>query len=156
MTTCTFLKPRVQMAEKAGNGPGIGVHEAVAAASAQLEVLRDDAMVRVKAIMTRLEAQRGADTAAEPGEMRKSADELAGLCGVFGLVEIGSAASSLCRLLDLTAPGLASAAAVAVHLDALQLFARAKAQDRAAVADTVLAGLRQVVFATELRSSTLG
>lgn len=141
------LKLKTGFARKAARGRGVGVHEAVAAAEARIEDMRGEAMEKVAALIESAQAARPAIAQGDPAafvRLQDTADALVGLCGPFGLSEVGSAAFSLCALLDAAKPGVPGADAVRVHLDAILLFWSSPPEVRAASATSVLAGLKRV------------
>lgn len=137
--------PRVRMAQKVRRPGGVGLQEAVAAAEAGLQTLRDDALGHVGVLAERLGAVRGPfPDAAALGAVRRDADELAGLCGLLALPELAQAALSLCRLLDELDEPRRAWGAIRVHLDAVRLFATTPPSALARIAPKVLEGLELV------------
>lgn len=149
MTSVQFLFPENRLAKLVRQPGGIGPHQALAAASANLETISDDLLAGVDEQMQHIEAL-GADPAlaqdpALQAEMYQRSNLVAGMAGHCGRIELGQAAYTLCEVLDRFLGGAAwSAPAVLVHLDALKLLRTmgeaAPEEDRKAVVQ----GLRQV------------
>ena len=127
---------------------GITVSEAVMAAEANLETLRDRGLEEIAAAVARMLAvgdllKSGAD-AAEQAELYKLSNFLVGVSGVFGYPGLGEVAFSLCSLLDrLRINGLWSMPSVRIHLDSLRLVHSGNLQGGELAAISM--ALRQVV-----------
>ncbi len=105
---------------------GITVSEAVVAAEANLETLRDRGVEEIAAAVTRLlaigDGLKPVADPAEQAELYKLSNFLVGVSGVFGLACVGEVAFSLCSLLDrLRTAGMWSVPSVRIHLDSLRL-----------------------------------
>ncbi len=127
---------------------GITVSEAVLAAEANLETLRDRGLGEIASTVTRMlaigDTLRAGTDAAEQAELYKLSNFLVGVCGVFGYGGVGEVAFSLCSLLDrLRSAGLWNVPSVRIHLDSLRLVHAGNLQGAEMVA--IGAALRQVV-----------
>ena len=128
---------------------GLKASQAVAAAQANLESVRGEAMARLDEIIASLEVEEAglsAPDAAATERMYRLSNEIVGVAGLFGYGHMGDAAYSLCDLLDqLRAQERWSAAGVRVHLQTLKLLRQqgGPAADPAAC-NAILEGLRQV------------
>ncbi len=126
---------------------GVKVGDALAKADENLKTIQEDCMKAVDGYLTQIEAlhqeAKSAPTAEVKDAIYRLADDIHGMAGVFGLGELGSAAFSLCDLIDRQREGGGwTPAAVEVHLNAFRLL-RHPAGDPAARAE-VLEGLRRV------------
>ncbi len=129
---------------------GKTVAEAVASAEANLEAIREDCVAAVDAILaamvelsTLLKTQ---PTAENQTRLYELADEMIGVASIAHLPAIGTAAFSVCELLDAFVEKQAwNWDAVAVHLNGLKLLRAMGDQINAAARDQVLDGLRAVV-----------
>ncbi len=125
---------------------GIRVTDAVAAATQNLESVRQTCLDKVDRCLNEIEALHAeAGRKASPevrDEIYRLANQIHGLAGVFGLAPLGEAAFSLCELIDrLQHAGAWRWDAVEVHLNALRLLRRPEHVDDC---DAVLEGLRRV------------
>lgn len=149
MTVVRRMSPVNRLAALIHTPGGLKASQAVAAAEANLESVRGEAVDRLDAIISGLEAEEGALTAYDAAaleRMYRLSNEVVGVAGVFGYGHMGEAAYSLCDLLDqLRAQERWSAAGVRVHLQTLRLLRQrgGPAADPAACA-AILDGLRQV------------
>ena len=149
MTVVRRLNPVNRLAAMIHKPGGLKVSQAVAAAEANLETLRDSTLERMDEIIVAMEADARGLTAYD-GEvidrMYRLSNEVVGVAGVFGYGHMGEAAYSLCDLLDqLRAQEGWNVAAVRVHLQTLRLLRQqgGPAADPLACA-AILEGLRQV------------
>ncbi len=150
MTIGRERKVETRFARRAAAGKGVGVDEAVAAAEARIDGMREAASARIAAMLQAMQAARPGVAGGDPEAMRfvhGQADALVGLADLFGLPEIGKAAFSLCQLFDGCKPHRPSPDGVRVHLDAMAMFSSLDAGTRAAAAPQVLEGLRLVASA---------
>ena len=127
---------------------GITVSEAVLAAEANLETLRDRGLGEIASTVTRMlaigEALKAGPDLAEQAELYRLGNFLVGVSGVFGFGGVGEVAFSLCSLLDrLRTAGVWSMPSVRIHLDSLRLVYAGNLQGGDMVA--IGAALRQVV-----------
>jgi hypothetical protein len=129
---------------------GKTIAEAVAAAEANLETIRDDCVAAVDAIlaaMTELSAVlKAVPTPENQSKLYDLADEMIGVAAIANLPAVGTAAFSVCELVDAFAERQAwNWDAVAVHLNGLKLLRAMGDQIDEAAREQVLDGLRAVV-----------
>ena len=150
-------RPRNATAPTAGerlarlvNQPGgATLAEAVQAADAKLERIRDDALGEIGTMLDRMHVAGAAlppqPSPADLAPLYALSNTVIGVAGVFGLGHLGGVAYSLCELLDrLQRAPCFSRPAVQVHLDSLRLLKDVDASDTAQIA-AVQAALRRVV-----------
>ena len=127
---------------------GITVSEAVMAAEANLETLRDRGLEEIATTVTQMQAigdtlKAGPDAAGQ-AELYKLSNFLVGVAGVFGFPGVGEVSFSLCSLLDrLRTSGAWSMPSVRIHLDSLRLVYAGNLQGGELAA--ISTALRQVV-----------
>lgn len=149
MSVVTRLRPVNPLAALIDKPGGLRVSEAVAAAEANLESVRDAALERLDAILAEMDACAAAVpgyAAATVDALYRLSNEIVGVAGVFGYPHMGEAAYSLCDLLDASrASETWRASAVGVHLRTLRLLRQqgGPAADPLAC-QAILEGLRQV------------
>ncbi len=153
----TVIHERVttQFARRAGSGKGLDAADAIAAAEARMETLRDGVNDDVEVMVRDIVASRlaiGAVDATIERSVHARADALVGLCGLFGPSEIEAAAASLCQLFDGCHPERPDGPTVQVHIDAIQALWSLRPEDRSHCAPAILDGLRKVVEAGKCRS----
>ena len=123
--------------------------EAAAAATANLEAIRDECVAQLDRDFELLK-RAAADPHARnvpllQREIYAHANAIAAIGGACGLGEMGEAAFSLCELVDRQIiRGAWSDRAVAVHLDAMGLLRRADNDLAPAARKALIAGLRHV------------
>ena len=106
---------------------GITEDEAVAAAAANLETIRDKTLQELGVAMLRMHEigallQNSRDLAAL-GELYDLSNMIIGVAGVFGMAALSGVAYSLCELIDrLRISGTWNSNAIRVHLDSLRLM----------------------------------
>lgn len=128
---------------------GVSMNEAVRAANASLEGLRETVVGEVEATLDRMQAigaglRSGPD---EPAlaELYALSNVIIGMAGVFGMERFGAVAYSLCELIErIRRRGKWDAPAVQLHLDTLRRL-RAEPAGDDAQHERVVAGLRQLV-----------
>ena len=138
-------------------GTGLDAAEAVAAAEARIDSMREDTQGHIADSVREMLAARSAIAGDDPEaehKVRMQADALVGLCGLFELTEIGTVASSLCKLFDNCLPGRPDARGISVHLDALHSLWSLPPGDRALGVSPIVDGLSKIVNARMLRDPT--
>ena len=106
---------------------GITEGEAIAAATANLETIRDRTLQELDVAVLRMQ-QIGAllQTSRDPvalGELYDLSNMIIGVAGVFGMAPLSGVAYSLCELIDrLRTSRTWSSNAIRVHLDSLRLM----------------------------------
>jgi hypothetical protein len=106
---------------------GMTANEAVRAADAKLEGIRDRGLIEIAAMLARMHAigvalNSGPDRALSQ-ELYRISNSMVGIAGVFGLAALGDVAFSLCSLLDrYLVSGHWSMLPVQRHLDSLRLM----------------------------------
>lgn len=149
MTVVRRLTPVNRLAAMIHKPGGLKESQAVAAAEANLEALREQTVERLDAVVAALTAEADALSGFDADaldRMYRLSNEVVGVAGVFGYGHMGEAAYSLCELLDeLRARESWSDAMVRVHLQTLRLLRQrgGPAADPQACA-AILEGLRQV------------
>lgn len=131
-------------------GPGgLAAEEAVRAADAGLERIRDDVVREIAAVVARMQALGAAlEGGPDEGALRSLyglANSVVGMAGVFGMAPLGEVCFSLCELIDRMAVRQRwEPAAVRVHLDSIGLLRPgAPAGERGH--EEIVAALRRVV-----------
>jgi len=129
---------------------GKTIAEAVAGAEANLVAIRDDCVAAVDAIlaaMVELSAVlKAMPTPQHLSKLYELADEMIGVAAIAHLPAVGTAAFSVCELVDaFTETGAWNWEAVAVHLNGLKLLRAMGDQIDEAAREQVLDGLRAVV-----------
>ena len=129
---------------------GKTIADAVAGAEANLEAIRDDCVAAVDAIlaaMTELATGlKAMPTAENQAKLYDLADEMIGVAAIANLPAVGTAAFSVCELIDAFTERQAwNWDAVAVHLNGLKLLRAMGDQINEAAREQVLDGLRAVV-----------
>ena len=149
------LPPHTRMLAKLMNQPGgLTAEEAVQAAEAKLDTIRDRGLAEIAAMLARvqvigasLQVERDGDRVRE---LYKISNALIGVAGVFGLGTVGEVAFSLCTLLDRYHSGATwSLQAVQLHLDSLRALQVAGLSNEAS--RDIGSALRQVVERTLVR-----
>lgn len=149
MTAVQFLFPENRLAKMVWRPGGVSFREAMEAAGANLEAMRDELMAALDENLARIEALWVDPALPENGrlqsEMYERSNFIAGLAGHCGLAELGEAAFSLCELLDRLIGGARwSKQAMLVHMDALKLLRTLDAEAPVEARAAVVEGLRQV------------
>ena len=127
---------------------GITLSEAVTAAEANLETLRERGVGEITTTLARMqvlgEALKAHATAADQAELYQLSNFLVGVSGVFGFGGLGEVGFSLCSLLDrLRMSGSWSMPSVQIHLDSLRLAHAGNLQEEEMAA--IRTALRRVV-----------
>lgn len=149
MTSVQFLFPENRLAKLVRQPGGIGLQQAIAAASSNLESIRDELLVGLDEYLQQVDAigadPRLPEDRAMQEDLYQKSNFVAGVAGHCGLAELGQAAYTFCEVLDRFLSGAAwSAPAVMVHLDALKVL---RATDPSAANQNgaaVVQGLRKV------------
>ena len=148
MTLIRHPAPKLRLSQLLRRPGGITVSEALERAETGLAEIADPCRQALDLALAKAEAAERA-LGADPGDERSlralyaAADEMVGLAGPAGQVDVGTAAYSLCELVDRALNGgTLKPAAVRVHLDALTLLRRDTAGE--GVRRAVLEGLAQV------------
>jgi hypothetical protein len=149
VTAVQFLFPENRLAKLIWRPAGVSYREAMEAAGANLEAMRDELLASLDANLARIEEIWTDATLAQnqplQSEMYERSNFIAGLAGHCGLTELGQAAFSLCELLDRFITGARwSQRAIMVHMDALKLLRTLDVDASEAVRAAVVEGLRQV------------
>lgn len=149
MSVVTRLRPVNPLAGLIDKPGGLRVSDAVAAAEANLESVRDAALERLDAILVEMDACAAAAPGCEAAAvdtLYRLSNEVVGVAGVFGYPHMGEAAYSLCDLLDASRAAEAwRASAVGVHLRTLRLLRQQGGPSAdATTCQAILEGLRQV------------
>jgi chemotaxis protein histidine kinase CheA len=128
---------------------GQTAEEAIGAASANLETIRDRVVAAIDTTVQQMQAlgvllHAGSDPAAVE-EMYKLANTVVGLAGTAGLGSLGDVSYSLCELIDrLRMARIWNIQAIQLHLDALRRLQNTAPGEQAA-AQAVTDALRRVV-----------
>lgn len=128
---------------------GVTMDEAVQAADANLETIREKVVAEIEAIVERMQAvgtilRTGPDERALE-ELYTLANSVVGMAGVFGMAALGQVSYSLCDLVDrMRTRKKWDGAAMQVHMDSLRLV-RSGTQGDGDGHRAVIAALRQVV-----------
>lgn len=143
-----IFKYQNRLAQAVGTRSGLTAEQAIPAAQAQVERVREPTLAQIDAALQEIYALAGALKAAPDGgplrRMYEAANLIVATAGVFDLAELGQAAWSLCELCArFEATSRFSAGMIAVHTDGLRLLRSPNDHSRAH-RDAVLAGLRQV------------
>ena len=149
MTVVRRMTPVNRLAALIHAPGGLKTSQAVAAAEANLESVRAEAVERLDAIIASLETEEATLTGYDATvleRMYRLSNEVVGVAGVFGYGHMGEAAYSLCDFLDqLRAQERWSPAGVRVHLQTLRLLRQRGGPAAASAAcAAILAGLRPV------------
>ena len=149
MTAVQFLFPENRLAKLIWRPAGVSFREAMEAAGANLEAMRDELLAAIDSSLARIEAIWADPTLQQnealQSEMYERSNFIVGLAGHCGLPELGQAAFSLCELLDRFIAGARwSQRAVVVHMDALKLLRTLDIDASEEVRAAVVEGLRQV------------
>lgn len=128
---------------------GMTEDEAVRAADANLESIREKLVAEIEATLERMHAVAGAlgDAPGAPAleELYKAANSVIGMAGAPSLRTLGQVCHSLCELIDrLQTTGAWNAAAVRLHMDSLRVLRPGTAED-AARQEAIVAALKRVV-----------
>jgi hypothetical protein len=129
---------------------GKTIADAVAGAEANLEAIRDDCVAAVDAILAAMielsTLLKAMPTPENQAKLYGLADEMIGVAGIAHLPAVGTAAFSVCELVDaFSETGAWNWEAVAVHLNGLKLLRAMGDQIDDAAREQVLDGLRAVV-----------
>jgi hypothetical protein len=143
-----IFKYENRLAKAVGTRSGLTAEEAIPAAQARVELVREPTLAQIDAALQEVyalaEALKAAPDAARLRRMYEAANLIVATAGVFELGELGQAAWSLCELITrFEATNRFSPAMVAVYTDGLRLLRFPNEHSRAH-RDAVLAGLRQV------------
>lgn len=149
MTTVQFLFPENRLAKLIWRPAGVSYREAMEAAGANLEAMRDELLAALDASLARIEEIWVDPTLPTnerlQSEMYERSNFIVGFAGHCGLTELGQAAFSLCELLDRFIAGARwSQRAILVHTDALKLLRSLDVDASVEVRAAVVEGLRQV------------
>jgi hypothetical protein len=148
--SATTFKYENRLAKSVSNRGGMTAAEALSAAQAAVEEVREPSMAEIDSSLQQIYGLGEAMKAAGAGDeaalqrMYACANRVVAMGGVFGLAELGQAAYSLCELvsrfqtLDRFQYNL-----IQVHLDGLRLL-RNPADHPEAIRKEVLAGLRHL------------
>ena len=137
-----------RLAELVNRPGGITADEAVRAAEARLNTIRDAGLTELGQMVEHMQAAGGA-LARSPSlsvcdELYAVSNSLVGVAGVFGLPELGEVAFSLCTLLDRQRrSGSWDGETVYLHVNSAKLMLSSDADQAARRA--VISALQQVV-----------
>ncbi len=126
---------------------GMTVNEAVSAAEARLDVIRDSSLKELAAMVDHM-LSLGEEIATVPSiaafdALYSASNTVVGVAGVFGLPELGKVAFSLCTLLDRQRSLPAwNMQAIQLHLDSLRVMSGDEDNERK---QAVIKALHQVV-----------
>lgn len=150
MTSAKTFKIENRLAKSVVTKGGMSAKEALSAAQAAVDEMRDPTIAEIDASLQEIyalgERLKGATAFDEEALQRMyvRANRVVAMGGVFGLGELGQAAYSLCELVSrFQTLERFSWQMVQVHLDGLRLL-RTPGDHAAAIREQVLAGLRQV------------
>ena len=150
MTSAKTFKIENRLAKSVVTKGGMRAKEALSAAQAAVDEMRDPTIAEIDASLQEIyalgERLKGATAFDEEALQRMyvRANRVVAMGGVFGLGELGQAAYSLCELVSrFQTLERFSWQMVQVHLDGLRLL-RTPGDHAAAIREQVLAGLRQV------------
>jgi hypothetical protein len=147
MTSAKVFKIHNRLA-KAVSGGGLTAQQAIPAAQAQVEKVRQPTLDEIDAALRRIYALTEDRGAAMPTaaleEVYEAANHIIAVAGLFDLAELGQAAWSLCELTSrCVSSGRFNRCMVDVHIDGLRLL-RHPSEHNEAQRTAVLLGLRQV------------
>jgi hypothetical protein len=122
---------------------GMRIGDALLKAAANLELIREPCLEDVDEQLERLDrlSSQGGESPDDDLklEMYRCGNDIHAIAGVFGLVEMGAAAFSLCELIDrLRTSGGWTKPAVDVHLSSLHLLRHPADEDRASVVEGLI------------------
>ncbi|WP_395646725.1 hypothetical protein [Terricaulis sp.] len=142
------FRPEIRLKKLLKMPGGISVDTALDRAEEGVESLRESGVAAIDEKIGRI--AQCARTGAETEEAYRLANEIFNEAGVFGLVELSQAASSLCKLLS-SEEGARNGAAFRVHADTLLALRNPGICGNAANRRAVLAGLHRITerFAEE-------
>ena len=126
---------------------GMTANEAVSAAEARLDIIRDSSLKELETMVDQMLAL-GEQIATSPSvaafdALYATSNTVVGVAGVFGLPELGKVAFSLCTLLDRQRRLPAwNMQAIQLHLDSLRVMSGDEDNERK---QTVIRALHQVV-----------
>ncbi|RAK59454.1 hypothetical protein DJ021_06365 [Phenylobacterium hankyongense] len=148
MRPANIFKYQNRLAKAVGSRTGMTAQEAIPAAQARVELVREPTLAEIDAALGEIyglsEPLKAEHDRAGLRRMYDAANLIVATAGVFGLEELGQAAWSLCELASrFEATGRFSWAMIAVHIDGLRLL-RYPTDHPRAHREAVLAGLRQV------------
>jgi hypothetical protein len=143
-----IFKYENRLAKAVGTPGGMTAQQAIPAAQARVEQVREPTLAEIDADIRQISAcgetlKAGFDPAALQ-MIYGAANRIVATAGVFGLGELGQAAYCLCELVSrFQATGRFNAAMIDVHIDGLRLL-RYPTDHGRAQRETMLAGLREV------------
>ena len=147
--TAQMRKPAGSFAKLVRQPGGMTQDEAVRAADANLESIREKLAEEIRATLDWMHAIGGA-LGDEPGtpaleELYKAANSVIGMAGAPGLRALGRVCYSLCELIDrLQTTRTWNAAAVRLHMDSLRVLRPGATEDEARQ-EAIVAALKRVV-----------
>ena len=149
--------PKLRLAEKVMAAGGVTRDDAVAGAIANLQAISAEGDLVMNGSIQKIEklvkSSGGKFDAATLKELLIHADQVITLAGTFGYDYLDRAARSMCDTIELLlAQKSSDLAPIAVHADALRLFAPKKGGPTGDAAEGVLAELARVL--THCRSKT--
>ena len=140
--------PKLRLTEKVMAAGGITREDGIAAAVANVQSISaegDAVMVASIQAIEKLVVKAGKMETATLNEILVHADQVITLAGTFGYDYLDRATRSLCDTIEcLLAANMSDLAPVAVHADAMRLFAPKKGGPEGAAAEGVLAELARV------------
>jgi hypothetical protein len=143
-----IFKYENRLAKTVGGSGGMTAQQAIPAAQARVEQVREPTLVEIDTDIREIFAlgallKEGCDRAALQ-QIYACANRIVATAGVFGLGELGQAAYCLCELVSrFQSTGRFSAVMIDVHADGLRLLRHPTDHPRAH-REAVLAGLREV------------
>lgn len=149
MTEATIPAHVRRFANLVNRPGGQTAEEAIGAASANLETIRDRVVAAIDTALARMQALgitlHAGHEAAAAQELYGLANTIVGLAGTAGLGSLGEVSYSLCELIDrLRMAKIWNAQAIQFHLDALRRLQSAGSSEQAGT-QAVKDALRRVV-----------
>ena len=143
-----------RLAELVCRPGGLTATEAVAAAEARLDTIRDSSIKEIGSMVDNMivmgEGLLKSRTQEACDSLYVASNSVVGVAGVFALNELGEVAFSLCKLLDCQrTSGVWSAPALRLHLDSLKIMF---GEEDGAAKRTVVDALHKVVDRVSRRS----
>lgn len=146
MTAIRMFKPNVRLAKLAVEPGGIRVGDAVRRAGENLNTIRASSLTAIDQFIDSLDRWVASKSGEDVGANYKTAKEVFGLAGTYGLAELSLAAHSLCEML---AHGKVAAhsvpwAHVKVHVDAMKKLRQPALDGDVNARKAIIEGLRMV------------
>ncbi len=142
MTVVRKFTPDVRLKQVLNEPGGMTVSSALGRASDNMDSIRDACLTAVDAKIDTLMAFARSQDSDRHAKLYRTANEIFGESGAFGLAELSLAAHSLCSLLAAAEQTRVPDQAIVVHIDAMRALRRPEVAGDKTARGAVLAGLR--------------